>query len=100
MISGSRCDQSDDDHRDRPHDAHPQRLRQRPRSSIRGAERLALYRRLDDIKDEPELQKFTAEITDRFGPIPGQVTELLEGIRLRWLGQSRMKLREAWRRWC
>lgn len=51
------------------------------------AERLALYRRLDDIKDEVELQKFTAEITDRFGPIPPLVNELLEGIRLRWLGQ-------------
>jgi transcription-repair coupling factor (superfamily II helicase) len=52
------------------------------------AERLALYRRLDDIKDEAELQKFTAEITDRFGPIPQQVTELMEAIRLRWLGQQ------------
>ncbi|HMQ77265.1 MAG TPA: transcription-repair coupling factor [Flavobacteriales bacterium] len=51
------------------------------------AERLALYRRLDDIKDEAELEKFTAEITDRFGPIPPLVNELLEGIRLRWLGQ-------------
>ncbi|MBL8003279.1 MAG: transcription-repair coupling factor [Flavobacteriales bacterium] len=51
------------------------------------AERLALYRRLDDIKDEAELQKFSAEITDRFGPIPPLVNELLEGIRLRWLGQ-------------
>lgn len=51
------------------------------------AERLALYRRLDDIKDEAELQKFTAEVTDRFGPIPPLVNELLEGIRLRWLGQ-------------
>lgn len=51
------------------------------------AERLALYRRLDDIKDEAELQKFTAEITDRFGPVPPLVNELLEGIRLRWLGQ-------------
>ncbi len=51
------------------------------------AERLALYRRLDDIKDETELQKFSAEITDRFGPIPPLVNELLEGIRLRWLGQ-------------
>src|SRR5690606_21285182 len=36
------------------------------------AERLALYRKLDDIKDEPELQRFTAEITDRFGAIPQQ----------------------------
>jgi len=51
------------------------------------AERLALYRRLDDIKDEEELQKFTTEVTDRFGPIPPLVNELLEGIRLRWLGQ-------------
>ena len=51
------------------------------------AERLALYRRLDDIKDENELQKFTTEITDRFGPIPPLVNELLEAIRLRWLGQ-------------
>jgi len=51
------------------------------------AERLALYRKLDDIKDETELQKFTAEITDRFGAIPQQVTELMEAIRLRWLGQ-------------
>jgi transcription-repair coupling factor (superfamily II helicase) len=51
------------------------------------AERLALYRKLDDIKDEAELQRFTAEITDRFGAIPQQVTELMEAIRLRWLGQ-------------
>jgi transcription-repair coupling factor (superfamily II helicase) len=51
------------------------------------AERLALYRKLDDIKDEAELQKFTAEVTDRFGPIPPLVNELLEAIRLRWLGQ-------------
>ncbi|MBK6539728.1 MAG: transcription-repair coupling factor [Flavobacteriales bacterium] len=51
------------------------------------AERLALYRKLDDIKDETELQKFTTEVTDRFGPIPQQVVELMEAIRLRWLGQ-------------
>ncbi|MCW5899435.1 MAG: transcription-repair coupling factor [Flavobacteriales bacterium] len=51
------------------------------------AERLALYRKLDDIKDEAELRKFTTEVTDRFGPIPDQVHELMEGIRLRWLGQ-------------
>ncbi len=51
------------------------------------AERLALYRKLDDIKNEKELQKFTAEVADRFGPIPQQVTELMEAIRLRWLGQ-------------
>jgi transcription-repair coupling factor (superfamily II helicase) len=51
------------------------------------AERLALYRRLDDIKDEAELQAFANEVEDRFGPIPHEVNELMEGIRLRWLGQ-------------
>ena len=50
--------------------------------------RAALYRKLDDIKDEVELQKFTTEVTDRFGPIPQQVVELMEAIRLRWLGQQ------------
>ena len=43
---------------------------------------------LDDIKDEEELQKFTTDVTDRFGPIPQQVMELMEAIRLRWLGQQ------------
>jgi len=52
------------------------------------AERLALYRKLDDIKDENELDKFTKEVTDRFGPIPEQVEELMQAIRLRWLGQQ------------
>ncbi|HNK68576.1 MAG TPA: helicase-related protein, partial [Flavobacteriales bacterium] len=51
------------------------------------AERLALYRKLDDIKDEAELRKFTTDVTDRFGTMPPVVNELLEGIRLRWLGQ-------------
>ncbi|HQZ44289.1 MAG TPA: helicase-related protein, partial [Flavobacteriales bacterium] len=39
------------------------------------AERLALYRKLDDIKDATELAKFTKEVTDRFGPIPQQAEE-------------------------
>lgn len=51
------------------------------------AERLALYRRLSDIKNEEELQRFATELHDRFGPIPPLVNELMEGIRLRWLGQ-------------
>jgi len=52
------------------------------------AERLALYRRLADINNEEELQRFAAEVTDRFGPIPHEVNELMEAIRLRWLGQQ------------
>ncbi|MBS1940243.1 MAG: transcription-repair coupling factor, partial [Bacteroidetes bacterium] len=38
-------------------------------------------------KDETELQAFATEVEDRFGPIPHEVNELMEGIRLRWLGQ-------------
>ncbi|MGB6047219.1 MAG: transcription-repair coupling factor [Flavobacteriales bacterium] len=54
---------------------------------VETAERLALYRRLDDIRNETELQQFATEISDRFGPIPHEVNELMEAIRLRWLGQ-------------
>ena len=38
------------------------------------AERLALYRKLDDVKNEAELERFTNEVSDRFGPIPAQGT--------------------------
>jgi transcription-repair coupling factor (superfamily II helicase) len=51
------------------------------------AERLALYRQLDNLKDAAELEKFGASITDRFGPIPAQVQDLMEAIRLRWSGE-------------
>ncbi len=33
------------------------------------------------------MQKFSAEHPARFGPHPDPVHELMEGIRLRWLGQ-------------
>ncbi len=51
------------------------------------AERLALYRQLDNLKDAAELEKFSASITDRFGHIPPQVLDLMEAIRLRWSGE-------------
>lgn len=50
-------------------------------------ERLQLYSRLDNIKDEKELSKFGEEIKDRFGPIPSSVDELINSVRLRWLGE-------------
>jgi transcription-repair coupling factor (superfamily II helicase) len=51
------------------------------------SERLQLYSRLDNIKDEQQLEKFTAEIKDRFGPIPPSVQELINSVRLRWYGE-------------
>jgi transcription-repair coupling factor (superfamily II helicase) len=51
-------------------------------------ERLQLYSRLDNIKDEHQLAEFSAEIKDRFGAIPQSVLELINGVRLRWLGEK------------
>lgn len=51
------------------------------------SERLQLYSRLDNIKDEAHLQKFSEEVKDRFGPIPPSVNELINSVRLRWYGE-------------
>lgn len=51
------------------------------------SERLQLYSRLDNIKDEEQLEKFSEEIKDRFGPIPPSVQELINSVRLRWYGE-------------
>ena len=51
------------------------------------SERLQLYSRLDNIKDEQQLELFTAEVKDRFGPIPPSVQELINSVRLRWYGE-------------
>jgi len=51
-------------------------------------ERLQLYSRLDNIKDESQLEAFGVEIKDRFGPLPASVEELVNSVRLRWLGEK------------
>jgi transcription-repair coupling factor (superfamily II helicase) len=48
------------------------------------AERLNLYKELDDIETEERLARFADELRDRFGPVPPQVFELISTIRLRW----------------
>jgi transcription-repair coupling factor (superfamily II helicase) len=52
------------------------------------SERLQLYSRLDNIKDEDQLKKFSDELNDRFGEIPSSVQELINSVRLRWLGEE------------
>ena len=52
------------------------------------AERLSLYRSLNNIEEEAELKKFEQSLVDRFGPIPQPVHELLVSVRLRWLGRQ------------
>ena len=52
------------------------------------SERLSLYSKLDNIKTEQELENFTLSMTDRFGPMPESVKELIETVRLRWLAEK------------
>jgi len=47
--------------------------------------RLKLYRRLAEIKDEKGIEEMTAELLDRFGPLPKQVESLLFLIRVKLL---------------
>ncbi|MFO7873286.1 MAG: transcription-repair coupling factor [Bacteroidales bacterium] len=51
-------------------------------------ERLELYKQLDNIKDEAELQAFAGKMSDRFGPLPDSVKGLLQAIRLRRKAQK------------
>ena len=51
-------------------------------------ERVSLYSELDRIKTEESLMKFTDHLIDRFGPIPKQVGDLLNTVRLRWIAKD------------
>ena len=51
-------------------------------------ERLSLYTRLDNCENEQELEALHAEIIDRFGPIPPQVDDLFDTVRIRKLAVS------------
>lgn len=51
-------------------------------------ERLALYKELDDAETEEDLAKFEKQLEDRFGPIPPQVADLFETIRIRWVAKD------------
>lgn len=48
-------------------------------------EKIRLYKELDNLKGEDEIKRFTAELEDRFGPVPEQITQLIYVVRLRRL---------------
>ena len=52
------------------------------------SERLQLYGKLDRAQKPEELEKLTASITDRFGPLPAQVQQLVDLVKLRWEAQK------------
>jgi transcription-repair coupling factor (superfamily II helicase) len=52
------------------------------------SERLQLYSSLDNVKDEIALQSFSSSLIDRFGPLPPSVEQLINSVRLRWMGEE------------
>ena len=51
-------------------------------------ERLRIYRELNGLTDESQLEAYSAGLEDRFGPLPVKAVQLMTSLRLRWLGQS------------
>lgn len=51
------------------------------------SERISLYKELDGIERELDLQKFKMNLEDRFGKIPNETAELLRIPRLRYLAR-------------
>ncbi|PJJ83281.1 transcription-repair coupling factor [Mucilaginibacter auburnensis] len=52
------------------------------------SERYNLYSELSKLENETELLAFQQKLHDRFGPIPPQVNDLLNTMRLQWLGKA------------
>lgn len=48
-------------------------------------ERLNLYTQLNNIKTDSELSTFAAQLEDRFGELPKQVSDLLNSVKIKWL---------------
>ncbi len=60
-----------------------------PDDYVPGAsERMLLYRELDSLTDDKQLESFRKRMLDRFGPIPEQGEELIRVVRLRRLGRQ------------
>jgi transcription-repair coupling factor (superfamily II helicase) len=51
-------------------------------------ERLKLYNKLSQLKDESELNKFRNELEDKYGNIPLESENLLKSIKLKWTAQK------------
>lgn len=47
--------------------------------------RMSLYRRLADLEDHQAVEGYAAELIDRFGPIPDEVENLLDIVRIKQL---------------
>ena len=51
------------------------------------SERMLLYRELDNIENDAELDAYRERLVDRFGPVPPQGDELMQVVALRRIGK-------------
>ncbi|MBE8721687.1 transcription-repair coupling factor [Sphingobacterium pedocola] len=51
-------------------------------------ERYNLYNDIAKLENESQLQEFIQSLEDRFGPVPVQVYELFNTLRLQWMGKE------------
>jgi len=52
------------------------------------AERMHLYRELDNLNEEEELNTFRTNLKDRFGPLPQKATVLFDIVRIRMVAKQ------------
>jgi transcription-repair coupling factor (superfamily II helicase) len=45
--------------------------------------RMGLYRRLGDLHEDTDIEGFAAELVDRFGPLPNEVEQLLQIVKIK-----------------
>lgn len=51
------------------------------------SERMLLYRELDHIESDDDLQRYRQRLIDRFGPVPKEADELMSVVKLRRRGK-------------
>jgi len=52
------------------------------------SERLYIYKEIDNITTEDQIDEFKEKLIDRFGPIPNCTQELMSTLRLRWIAKK------------
>ena len=53
------------------------------------AEKIRIYKQLDSINSDKELERLENQLTDRFGPIPQELDNLINVVRIRNLGMRK-----------
>lgn len=51
-------------------------------------ERIAVYKQINEVDNEAELEEIRTEIVDRFGPIPQKAEALFSSLKLRWMAKD------------